>query len=214
MVNNVRPCATSTRAPLRVTEERRHERTGARADGLAGGLAGGGSLHMSTRWLVTCATWLVALTLSITTRPVSAQDAQQRQAAAAAFDRGTTAYLQQDYATAARWFETANDLAPAAGALLQAIRAHERAANELRAASLALRLIEQFGEDARAATAAQEVLEELAPKFLRIEVDCERLCDRRGRCAAEPPVFFLAARYGPRGLCGLRYGLAARNGAG
>jgi outer membrane protein assembly factor BamD (BamD/ComL family) len=51
-----------------------------------------------------------------------AQDARQRQAAAEAYDQGTAAYLAGDYEKAAEWFETANRLAPAAPALIQAAR--------------------------------------------------------------------------------------------
>jgi hypothetical protein len=105
-----------------------------------------------------------------------AQDAQQRQAAANAFDRGTTAYLQEDFATAARWFEMANDLAPASGALMQAIIAHRRAGNELRAATLALRLIARFPDEAEMVGRAQSVIDDLGEQFFRIDVECNAEC--------------------------------------
>ena len=106
----------------------------------------------------------------------SAQNAQQRQAAANAFDRGTTAYLQDDFATAARYFEMANDLAPASGALMQAIIAHRRADNELRAASLSLRLIAAFPGDADMVARAEAVLDDLADQFVRVDVTCDAEC--------------------------------------
>lgn len=116
---------------------------------------------------------VLALSLSL---PASAQDAQQRQAAAAAFDRGSTAYLQEDFATAARWFEMANDLAPASGALMQAIIAHRRAGNELRAATLALRLIARFPDDAEMVGRAQGVVDDLGGQFFRVDVECNAEC--------------------------------------
>ena len=118
---------------------------------------------------------LLALTLP-PPQPARAQDAQQRQAAAAAFDRGTTAYLQEDFATAARWFEMANDLAPASGALMQAIIAHRRAGNELRAATLALRLIARFPDDGAMVEHAQAVIDDLGEQFFRVDVACDAEC--------------------------------------
>ncbi|MAQ17299.1 MAG: hypothetical protein CMN30_21205 [Sandaracinus sp.] len=118
----------------------------------------------------------VALALLCLPASTSAQNAQQRQAAASAFDRGTTAYLQEDFATAARYFEMANDLAPAAGALMQAIIAHQRAGNDLRAASLSLRLVARFPDDADMVGRAQGVLDELSERFLRVDVDCDAEC--------------------------------------
>lgn len=120
---------------------------------------------------------LCALALSfVLPSNASAQDAQQRQAAASAFDRGTTAYLQEDFATAARWFEMANDLAPASGALMQAIIAHRRAGNELRAATLSLRLIARFPDDGAMVGRAQAVIDDLGGQFFRIDVECNAEC--------------------------------------
>jgi len=142
------------------------------------------SLNQGPRWgarlrvcviaaqAVICAL-LVSLALPST---AAAQDAQQRQAAASAFDRGTTAYLQEDFATAARWFEMANDLAPASGALMQAIIAHRRAGNELRAATLSLRLIARFPDDADMVGRAQAVVDDLGPQFFRVDVECNAEC--------------------------------------
>lgn len=115
-----------------------------------------------------CAASLFAL-------PSFAQDAQQRQAAAAAYDRGSAAFLAEDFPTAARWFEMANDLAPAPTALLQALRAHRRAGNDLRAATIALRLTLDGAEGA-VGSAATDTLDELAPEFVRVEVACDAEC--------------------------------------
>ncbi len=107
---------------------------------------------------------------------VLAQDARQRQAAAEAYDRGTAAYLDGSYAEAAQWFETAHRMAPAAPALMQASRAHQRAENFPRAATLALQLQEQYPGEASAAEYAKNVLSELAPKFVRVDVTCDKEC--------------------------------------
>lgn len=103
-------------------------------------------------------------------RVASAQDAQQRQGAADAYDRGSAAFLAEDFAAAGRWFETANRLAPAAPALLQAIRAHRRAGDDVRAGTLSLRLMDTYEGDA--AAEAQEVIRELSPSLVRVDIVC------------------------------------------
>jgi hypothetical protein len=100
-------------------------------------------------------------------------DAQQREAAAKAYDRGTAAYLAGDFAKAAQWFETANRMAPAAAALMQAIRAHKNADNRMRAATLALQLQYQYPGEAGAVEYANGILEELEVEFYRIDVTCD-----------------------------------------
>ncbi len=124
--------------------------------------------------LAVCA-GLVAATLS--TAPVRAQDvsARDRQSAAEAYDRGTAAYLAEDFEGAAQWFETAYRLAPAAAALVQATRAYQRAGNEQRAATLALRLNASYPDDRTARTTAQRALA-AARRFLRVDVTCAGDC--------------------------------------
>lgn len=100
----------------------------------------------------------------------SAQDAQQRQGAADAYDRGSAAFLAEDFAAAGRWFETANRLAPAAPALLQAIRAHRRAGDDVRAGTLSLRLLDTY--EGNAAAEAEEVIRELSPSLVRVDIVC------------------------------------------
>ncbi|MBX3274445.1 MAG: hypothetical protein KF729_29540 [Sandaracinaceae bacterium] len=113
-------------------------------------------------------------------RPAHAQDvsARDRQSAGEAYDRGTAAYLAEDFEGAASWFETAYRLAPAAAALVQATRAHQRAGNEQRAATLALRLQALYPDDRTARTTAQRALA-AARRFLRVDVTCD------GECAIE-----------------------------
>jgi tetratricopeptide (TPR) repeat protein len=98
---------------------------------------------------------------------------RERQAAAEAYDKGSTAYLAGDYTTAAQWFETAHRMAPNSAALLQATRAYEHAEHLPRAATLALQIVQQYSEDAEAVAYAQGLLEELAPRLVRIDVSCE-----------------------------------------
>jgi len=98
---------------------------------------------------------------------------QQRQAAAEAYDRGTAAYLSRDYVAAARWFETAHRMAPAAPALLQAVRANQRAENTLRASNLALRLQIQYGQERSAARVAEPIVAAANRAYVRVDVTCD-----------------------------------------
>ena len=121
----------------------------------------------------------VAVLLLSLTAPASrgvAQDARQRQAAAEAYDRGTAAYLEGAYEEAGQWFETAHRMAPAAPALMQAIRAHEHNENHARAATLALELSRAYGDDKAALDYANGVLSKQASTLLRVEVVCDQDC--------------------------------------
>lgn len=126
----------------------------------------------------------------------AAQTSQERQAAAEAFDRGTTSLLAEDFGTAARWFEMANNLAPAAPALLQAIRAHQRAGNELRAGTLALRLVERFPDAGAAVEEAQSILNTVRRQFFLVEVVCDEECavELDGTLQAHPAFFLEPGR--------------------
>jgi len=112
--------------------------------------------------------------LALAAGPACAQgvSARDRQSAAQAYDRGTAAYLAEDFADAARWFETAHRLAPAPAALIQAVRAYERAGNDLRVATLGLRLQALYPDEPLAQRAAQRALRG-ADRFVRIDVECE-----------------------------------------
>lgn len=124
-----------------------------------------------------CYLWLTGLVSAVMpAAAASAQDARQRQAAAEAYDRGTTAYVDQSYEEAARWFETANRLAPAAPALMQAIRAHERNDNAARAATLALELTSSYRDDQAANEFANTVLNKHSGSLLKVQVTCDEDC--------------------------------------
>lgn len=117
----------------------------------------------------------ICVGVGISAERVHAQaSGQERQAAAEAYDRGTAAYLARDYAKAAQWFETANRMAAAAAALIQAIRSHMHANNEMRAATLAIQLNDLYPNEQAAVQYANEVLGEQEKKFLRIDVSCNQ----------------------------------------
>ena len=119
---------------------------------------------------------VLSLSLAALASRLEAQDARQRQAAAEAYDKGTTAYVDQAYDEAAVWFETANRLAPAAPALMQAIRAHEKNGNSARATTLALELQSTYRDDASTGEFAQGVLDKYAGSLVRVQVGCDEDC--------------------------------------
>lgn len=129
-------------------------------------------------------TLLLALSLGgFVSTSVQAQEAAaaepsvaDRQAAGQAYDRATAAYLGRDYARAAPLFETAYRLAPAPAALVQAVRAHERAGNALRAASLALQLQANHASDEAAQRQATTTLATAGASYARIDVTCSSPC--------------------------------------
>ena len=99
-----------------------------------------------------------------------------RAKAAEAYDQGTSAYLAKHYEVAAHWFERAYRVAPTSAALLQAIRAHEKAGNNLRAANLALELRDEYPKDAPSVRAADAMIERAARDNLLVRVICEKAC--------------------------------------
>ncbi|MFK7990899.1 MAG: hypothetical protein AB8I08_33070 [Sandaracinaceae bacterium] len=102
-----------------------------------------------------------------------AQSAQDQAAAAEAYDRATAAYVSRDYERAGALFETAHRLAPAAAALTQAVRAHQRAGNTLRAASLALQLRDLYPDDTAGQRAARGALRDSRANLLQVDVQCD-----------------------------------------
>jgi tetratricopeptide (TPR) repeat protein len=122
--------------------------------------------------------WLVAsVMLTIFGSTAHAQtEARKREAAAQAYDQGTTAYVAQDYEKAAEWFETANRMSPAAPALIQAARAHQQAGHLARAATLALALVQTYPDEANAAQFGEGLLNDLSGKLVRVDVECDAEC--------------------------------------
>ncbi|AKF08592.1 tetratricopeptide repeat protein [Sandaracinus amylolyticus] len=136
-----------------------------------------------------CVTHAQAPTAPSTTREPTAEE---RQAAADAFDRGTRAYLARDYPRAAQWFETAYRMAPASAALVQAVRSHERAGNTVRAATLALRLRAMHAGDRDADRQSEQTLR-LASQLVRVDVVCDQPCTvELDGTLMEHPSFFVA----------------------
>jgi len=123
------------------------------------------------RWV-----YVPALCLALSAASALAQDestGQSRTAAAEAYDRASAAYLARNYEQAARWFETAHRLAPAAPALIQAIRSHHRARNELRAATLALQLRDQYPDVHTADRTVLPLLRDAEQSLFRVDVQCD-----------------------------------------
>lgn len=116
----------------------------------------------------------LTMILATSTATVAAQpsSAESRRAAGEAYDRGTTAMLANDFRAAAHFFEQAYHLAPAAVALKQAVRAHDRAGNAFRAANLALRLRDQYPNDADGQALATDVLDRFAAQYTEVHATC------------------------------------------
>jgi hypothetical protein len=136
--------------------------------------------------------WAAVGTLALAANGARAQEvsARDRRAAAEAFDRGTAAFIADDFDRAAHWFETAHRLAPASAALVQATRSHERAGNALRAATLGLRLQALYPDDETATRTAQRVLRR-ADGFFRVDVECDGCSVQLDGALMEHPSFFL-----------------------
>ncbi len=117
--------------------------------------------------------------------------AEQRRGAAEAYNRGSAAYLAGDFAQAATWFETAHRLAPASPALVQAVRAYDRAGNALRAATLSLRLETLYPDDPDASETARRVLDASSSRFFRVDVVCDACHVELDGTLLEHPSFFV-----------------------
>ncbi|MBW2460093.1 MAG: hypothetical protein JRH11_00505 [Deltaproteobacteria bacterium] len=115
----------------------------------------------------------VGLPASSAYAQVELSTAERQAAAEAAYDRGTRAYRGGDYSQAAQWWETANELAPAAAAALQAVRAHQRDGNFLRAATMVIFVREQYGED-QVPERFQTPVERARTEGLEVRVSCEQ----------------------------------------
>ncbi len=126
--------------------------------------------------IATLVTALIFGSVSLPTGAAAQPSAQDRENAADAYDRGVSAFLSEDYAAAAHWFETANRLAPSAAALVQAIRSHDRAGNDMRAATLALRLVDNFPDEEQAVGVAEDIIEEASGRYFLVTVRCSETC--------------------------------------
>jgi len=129
----------------------------------------------SRRWTapLALAVCLLATTSALAESTVSVRD---REKAAEAYDQGTAAYLVKDYETAAHWFERAYRFAPTSTALLQAVRAHARSENAVRAANLALELRREYPDDSRAQRVANTVIEQASKENVLVRARCDDDC--------------------------------------
>jgi len=106
-------------------------------------------------------------------RDISVED---RAEAADAYDQGTSAYLSEHYELAAHWFERAYRLVPTSTALLQAVRAYDKAGDPIRAANLALQLQDLYPSDQRAKQSVELVLASVKPVSVMVKVECAVQC--------------------------------------
>lgn len=113
------------------------------------------------------------------------------QSAANAFDHGTAAMVAGRYVEAAELFETAYHLVPRAPALIQAMRAHGRAGNHVRACTLALIVQQRYAADTGAVTSANNVLRAYQQRVARIDVSCEACTVQVDGSLQELPSFFV-----------------------
>jgi hypothetical protein len=152
-------------------------------------------LRRSRRWIPAGLILLLACPAALA---APASDAVKVQAAAQEFDAGRRAFQLEDFPSAAAHFENAYRDMPSPEALRLAIRAHARARNNARAATLAALASRRYGDDPGTRELAESFLEKLSPGLHRVTVACEPACsivvDRRAVLdeAATETVFYVA----------------------
>jgi hypothetical protein len=122
-----------------------------------------------------------ALCLLLTAAPVAAQPEQPaaaatatpQQQAARSFDAGVAAFQRADYPAAARAFLQADDLAPSAEALTNAIAAARRANDHLLVVQASKRAIAREPEASELAASAREALVQAERHVSRLELACK-----------------------------------------
>ncbi|MFO0630026.1 MAG: hypothetical protein U0325_30985 [Polyangiales bacterium] len=118
----------------------------------------------------------LALALTLCAPAVLAQSTPDVASAAAAFQEGQRAQLARDFARAAEMFELADGSAPSSAALRSAVRNHQAAGHNARAATLALRMQRRDANDPQSVALAAEVLAALSPRLARISLRCTPSC--------------------------------------
>lgn len=126
--------------------------------------------------LTACLTFSAAVVAQENSSGSTTITVEDRAMAAEAYDQGTSAYLSEHYELAAHWFERAYRTVPTSAALLQALRAHHKAGNSIRAANLALELRDKYPNDKRAVKAAEAVIASVEPLSVLVEAECEKEC--------------------------------------
>ena len=156
-----------------------------------------GTTTKSQRWIPALAFTACLLFSAVAAAESSESDAQRiavedREKAADAYDQGTSAYLSERYELAAHWFERAYRLVPTSTALLQAVRAHHKAGNSIRAANLALRLRDEYPSDVRSKQIAEIVIDAVQPTSLLVQAECEKECTLElDGALVQHPTFFV-----------------------
>ena len=133
------------------------------------------------RWRGSIAiTLLMFLSVLVESRPAYADtntiSVVDRAEAADAYDQGTSAYLSERYELAAHWFERAYRLVPTSTALVQAVRAHARAGNAIRAANLSLILVDRYPDEERGVDTGNAIIDSVVEKAVLVEASCEEEC--------------------------------------
>ncbi len=156
-----------------------------------------GTTPKRRRWIPSLAFTLCLLFSAVATAEGSTPDAQStsvddRAKAAEAYDQGTSAYLSERYELAAHWFERAYRLVPTSTALIQAVRAHHKAGNSIRAANLSLQLLDEYPSDGRARQIADMVVGAVKPANVLVKAECEKACTLElDGALVQHPTFFV-----------------------
>jgi hypothetical protein len=122
------------------------------------------------RRIISTAAFLVCVS------PALALAQEDVQAASVAYAEAQRAQLRGDYPRAAELFEIADQAAASPVALRSAIRNREAAGQEARAASLALRALARYPDDRETRTFADATIDRLAPRLIRVRVNCDQAC--------------------------------------
>jgi len=156
-----------------------------------------GTTTKGRRWIPPLAFTLGLLFSAVAAAEGSTPDAQStsvddRAKAAEAYDQGTSAYLSERYELAAHWFERAYRLVPTSTALIQAVRAHHKAGNSIRAANLSLQLLDEYPSDGRARQIADVVVGAVKPANVLVKAECEKACTLElDGALVQHPTFFV-----------------------
>ena len=129
-------------------------------------------------WLRTAGVLLaLGSVLAVPLRPaVAAPDDDNKSGALGAYEAGATAFKAKNYEEAARQFEAADDLAPAAQSLRLAIRSRVEAGDGAQAASLAALAASLYSGDDKLDKVARETIARFGPKLQKIDATCSVPC--------------------------------------
>jgi hypothetical protein len=108
--------------------------------------------------------------------PAAPPSAERIRSAAAEYDAGRRAFMENKYEEAAIHFENAFHDAPRAEALRNAIRARKDAKQFARAATLAALAERIYADDTTTMVVVHDTLSDAAPKLERISLDCSPKC--------------------------------------